>query len=139
MQNGRKVQNSPTILFLSQLLYNVNLMTLEKEGSLLTFIPALSRWISHMWLFTGMRKWKLSRLRREMGGSRWTQYLILCQKEIFWLFFQVSFMQSPVGAGKEWSTKISFSVFLCLWEIMETAARCIFLVPCRKDRQKSRF
>ena len=28
MQNGRKVQNSPTILFLSQLLYNVNLMTL---------------------------------------------------------------------------------------------------------------
>ena len=29
MQNGRKVQNSPTILFLSQLLYNVNLMTLQ--------------------------------------------------------------------------------------------------------------
>lgn len=28
MQNGRKVQNSPTILLLSQLLYNVNLMTL---------------------------------------------------------------------------------------------------------------
>ena len=34
MQNGRKVQNSPTILFLSQLLYNVNLMTLG-DGILL--------------------------------------------------------------------------------------------------------
>ena len=32
MQNGRKVQNSPTILFLSQLLYNVNLMTLTEGG-----------------------------------------------------------------------------------------------------------
>ena len=32
MQNGRKVQNSPTILLLSQLLYNVNLMTLETNG-----------------------------------------------------------------------------------------------------------
>ena len=33
MQNGRKVQNSPTILFLSQLLYNVNLMTLGVKPS----------------------------------------------------------------------------------------------------------
>ena len=31
MQNGRKVQNSPTILLLSQLLYNVNLMTLALD------------------------------------------------------------------------------------------------------------
>ena len=31
-----------------------------KESSHLIFIPAPSRWISHMWLFTGMRKWKLS-------------------------------------------------------------------------------
>ena len=34
MQNGRKVQNSPTILFLSQLLYNVNLMTLPAKAPL---------------------------------------------------------------------------------------------------------
>lgn len=38
MQNGRKVQNSPTILFLSQLLYNVNLMTLSERAAFLKLL-----------------------------------------------------------------------------------------------------
>ena len=43
MQNGRKVQNSPTILLLSQLLYNVNLMTLPFLGRLFCKIIVLLR------------------------------------------------------------------------------------------------
>ena len=44
MQNGRKVQNFPTILLLSQLLYNVNLMTMH-----ITVIP---------FIYTLLYKWQ---------------------------------------------------------------------------------
>ena len=33
--------------------------------------------------------------------------------DTFWLFFRDNFMRSPVGMVREWSTKISFSAFLC--------------------------
>lgn len=42
MQNGRKVQNSPTILLLSQLLYNVNLMTLAEADSFFIIVLTIT-------------------------------------------------------------------------------------------------
>lgn len=52
-------------------------------------------------------------VKKGKGRITGIQCLILWRKETFWLFFRDNFMRSPVGMVREWSTKISFSAFLC--------------------------
>ena len=70
MQNGRKVQNSPTILFLSQLLYNVNLMTL-RQGATLFLLKLLYAFIRLQHNILQYKKYC-------QNIKQWTDLLFVC-------------------------------------------------------------